>query len=52
MNYTLKSAYIRPLLEEQSIPIGDPKDAQSPRLEDIAERVQKSVVLIITYGEH
>ena len=51
VNYALKSAYIRPLLEEQNIPINDPKDAQSPRLEDIAERVQKSIVLIITYGE-
>jgi len=51
VNYALKSAYIRPLLEEQSIPISDPNDTQSPRLEDIAERVQKSVVLIITYGE-
>ena len=51
VNYALKSAYIRPLLEEQNIPIDTPKDTQSTRLEDTAERVQKSVVMIISYGE-
>jgi len=51
VNYALKSSYIRPLLEEQNITIGDPKDGQSARLEDVAERVQKSVVMVISYGE-
>jgi hypothetical protein len=51
VNYALKSAYIRPLLEEHDIPTANPKDAQGARLEDVAERVQKSVVMVISYGE-
>ena len=51
VNYALKSAYIRPQLEEHDITIGNPKDGQNTRLEDVAERVQKSVVMIISYGE-
>lgn len=51
VNYALKSAYIRPLLEEHDIAIGNPKNTPSARLEDVAARVQEAVVMVISYGE-
>jgi S1-C subfamily serine protease len=53
VNYALKSAYLRPLLEECEVEFASSKEANivtDGRMEDVIERVQKSVVLVLVYG--
>jgi S1-C subfamily serine protease len=49
VNYALKSAYFRALLEENGVEFVPAKKTNA-RMEDIVERAQKSVVMVLVYG--
>jgi TPR repeat protein len=52
VNYAVKSAYVRPLLEEHGVNFSNAPQAApqaTSRMEDVVARVKKSIVLILTY---